>query len=182
MIEKTLSLGWSGESEVCEMLERIDDELYFVEDIYLELDDRTTQIDALVFHKSGLYVLEVKNIGGTVFADNNKTTWKVTNDYKVTGIHNPNLQNSLHIRFLRKIFGESFNWKSIVLFPDNTELVGDKEELFSFSDLYTLFKGDDAIYTSEELKNMHKLFSDVKDKNQYLCIKHHRQQERYTKR
>ena len=66
---------------------------------------RTTEIDLLLIHETGLYVFEVKHYKGTIYGKNTDQQW--TQYFRTTpNAHfiNPIVQNQYHINALQKLF------------------------------------------------------------------------------
>lgn len=68
-------------------------------------DGRTTEIDLLLIHETGLYVFEMKHYKGTIYGKTSDQTWTqyfrtVPNSH----FYNPVLQNLYHIKALQKMF------------------------------------------------------------------------------
>lgn len=67
---------------------------------------RTTEIDLLMIHETGIYVFEVKHHQGTILGKDSDQTW--TQHFKVAGnytFNNPIRQNDYHIAALRHTLG-----------------------------------------------------------------------------
>lgn len=68
---------------------------------------RTTEIDALLIHESGVYVFESKNYAGWIFGTESQKVWtqclKPSEKARTRKYHflNPIMQNNLHLRWLR---------------------------------------------------------------------------------
>lgn len=68
-------------------------------------DGRTTEIDLLLIHETGLYVFEMKHYKGTIYGRSADQKW--TQYFRTapnSHFHNPILQNQYHIHALQKIF------------------------------------------------------------------------------
>lgn len=68
-------------------------------------DGKTTEIDLLLIHETGLYVFEMKHYKGTIYGKASDQKWTqyfrtVPNSY----FYNPILQNRYHIKALQKMF------------------------------------------------------------------------------
>ena len=66
---------------------------------------RTTEIDLLLIHETGLYVFEMKHYKGTIYGKSSDQKW--TQYFRTasnTHFYNPILQNQYHITALQKMF------------------------------------------------------------------------------
>ena len=68
-------------------------------------DGRTTEIDLLLIHETGLYVFEMKHYKGTIYGKSSDKKW--TQYFRTTSnshFYNPILQNQYHINALQNMF------------------------------------------------------------------------------
>lgn len=68
-------------------------------------DGRTTEIDLLLIHETGLYVFEMKHYKGTIYGKSYEQKW--TQYFRTapnSHFYNPVLQNQYHINALQKMF------------------------------------------------------------------------------
>lgn len=117
--------GAQGEREVARLLRRLNKNDYRVyNDIYLRINDRTTQIDHLVISIYGIFVIETKTYKGWIFGNQNSKYWTQTLFRKKYKIYNPIIQNWTHINFLRKILSDfrNLNFFSIIVFAGSAKL------------------------------------------------------------
>lgn len=66
---------------------------------------KTTEIDLVLIHETGLYVFEIKHYKGTIYGNANDETW--TQYFRTTSnkhFFNPIVQNRLHISALERLF------------------------------------------------------------------------------
>lgn len=91
-------------------------------------DGGTCQIDHVIVADSGIYVVEVKNYSGWIFANEKNQYWTqvLTTGYRGESIknriYNPIRQNASHIRCIRRILGNcNFPMYSIIVFSDDAE-------------------------------------------------------------
>lgn len=91
-------------------------------------DGTRTEIDALMLHRSGIYVIESKNYSGWIFGNEQDENWTQSllgRDYEAhkKRFFNPVLQNKLHIKHLRQYL-RAYKMKiySIIVFSDRCEL------------------------------------------------------------
>ena len=91
---------------------------------YVPYKDGTSEIDVLVIHKKGIYVIESKNYSGWIFGSENQQQWtQMLNRYTKERFYNPVWQNRAHIKALSdyaKI--EQYKIKSYIVFSDRCEL------------------------------------------------------------
>ena len=79
-------------------------------------DGRTTEIDLLLIHETGLYVFEMKHYKGTIYGKSSDQKW--TQYFRTapnSHFYNPILQNQYHIKALQKMFS-SIPIHSLIVF------------------------------------------------------------------
>ncbi len=85
---------------------------------------KTTEIDALMIHDIGIFVLEHKDYSGWIYGNAKEDNWTYRHYTKTHSFYNPIMQNQGHIRALRKYLSDSvipmFN---IVVFSDSCNIV-----------------------------------------------------------
>lgn len=106
--------GVYGEAATFKTLTSIcnDDGRKFVlmKNLYSPSHGGTTEIDALLLHQSGIYVLETKNISGEITGTLEEERWHQRLNARTTHtFHNPIQQNAGHIRALRHFLKENFS-------------------------------------------------------------------------
>jgi hypothetical protein len=112
-------------------------------------ENRTTEIDVILFHSSGVYIFESKNYKGWIFGTEAHRVWtqciKASNDTRAHKYRflNPIMQNKLHVACLKRLLTEeqaALPIHSIVLFGDrcklkNIKLSGGKHHVITLEQL-----------------------------------------------
>ena len=101
-----LSKGMVGEGDVAYELMTSYLQIIVLQDLHLEFDGRSTQIDFLVITTKFNLVIECKNLYGNIEIDSNgnfirKTRYK--GFYNIEGMYNPLTQNRKHLDMIRTI-------------------------------------------------------------------------------
>lgn len=101
----------------------------FLFNCYLNKDNgQTTEIDVIMIHNTGMFVLESKNYTGWIFGSEKNTNWTQTlpvgrgKPAQKNSFYNPVKQNQQHIYHLRNMIGEDIPIYSIIVFSDNCVL------------------------------------------------------------
>jgi len=139
-----------------------------------------SEIDLVVLHTSGIYVVEVKNLSGPVTGNDDQEYWKPfvksTNEngqstydqnfaikgFNNFGLYNPIRQNEYHILSLNALIPGQYINK--IIFSDSM-LVGTSRhpKIHSLNDFITLLKNQSTIkYNSIELKRIYDQISRIK--------------------
>lgn len=106
--------GLYGEAAASNMMVRICDEdgrMYAVmKNLYIPSHGGTTEVDALILHQSGIYVLESKNISGEITGGLDEERWNQRLNARTEHtFHNPIQQNAGHIRALQHFLKENYS-------------------------------------------------------------------------
>lgn len=176
----TFLKGMDGELEVKRILNNIEGVKY-IDNLYLQTVRGTCQIDFIVIAKSGIYVVEVKNITGEVFMNENDSLWKVRTINNSYTILNPILQNSRHILNLRRTIGLEGMYINLVVFPERSNLVGKSSNTTTYSGLYAIQNNKRDLLSDRDIEIIHKHLTALKDKNRPLSIKHNRNTKRFLR-
>jgi hypothetical protein len=97
-------------------------------DIMLQTDRGTVQIDHIVILPWGLLVVETKNFSGWIFGDENSKYWTQVIYNDKHRFYNPIKQNSGHIAVLKRVLGDFDNrywklhYKSLIVFDNGCKL------------------------------------------------------------
>ncbi|MCM1048404.1 MAG: NERD domain-containing protein [Clostridiales bacterium] len=100
----------------------------FLFNCYLPKDDgTTTEIDVILIHSSGIFVIESKNYSGWIFGNEKDKMWTQTlrsNGGKVQKKHfyNPIMQNNAHLKWLKTIVGKNVPVYSLIAFSERCTL------------------------------------------------------------
>lgn len=138
----------------------VSEKIHIIRNVYVPLSDgKTAEIDLVIVHTTGIYVVECKNYSGWIFGSENNKMWTQTyaNGQKYQ-FFNPMTQNKYHINALSRylevpdeyfvsyiVFGEQCELKKV---PPNTDRT-------AIMDLRTLPKK-----TELDLHNRPYMFSD----------------------
>ncbi|MCQ2011104.1 MAG: NERD domain-containing protein [Sporolactobacillus sp.] len=127
---KTLrSVGSYGEYLTYKQLRPIERQGRFLFNVYLPKEDgKTTELDVVMIHKSGLYVFESKNYSGWIFGTESQRTWtqslRAGRKSIKNHFYNPIMQNASHMKHLKQCLSEypHIVYHSFILFSERCEL------------------------------------------------------------
>ena len=159
-IDKTVK-GIVGELNVRMILKSLYDKKYFVmNNVLLNVNGTTSQVDHVVLSVYGIFVIETKNYAGKIYGMETNKNWKQFLYGNEISIHNPTRQNYGHVKAIEdKLPDHLKNMRivSIVVFPDSTEIkvtakntlvinnsdllsviTSYNQKLCSYNDLYTI--------------------------------------------
>jgi len=112
--------GYYGEYLVfCELYEKISGNCKILMNLNIPTEnEKTTEIDLLLIHETGIYVFEIKHYKGTIYGDDTGDIWtQYFRTTKNSTFKNPMLQNDYHIKAVRKLF-KDMPIKSIIVFTN----------------------------------------------------------------
>lgn len=118
-------IGKDGEKKVASVLKKyaLLNDCKLINDLYLPLYDKSTQIDHILIGFFGILVIETKNVSGEIYGDPKKKQWlQIMGKKNQTKheIYNPLMQNQTHIDCIRHHFGlenmYNINIESLVVF------------------------------------------------------------------
>lgn len=138
--------------------------------IYIPYKDGTSEIDVLMIHEKGIFVLESKNYSGWIFGNEKQKNWTQTlNRSTKEYFYNPIRQNRTHINALSEYLQiDKSKMKSIIVFsercelkkvPENTEeyIITKRNKLIDIINNEILTKK--TIFTEEDIERIYnKLF------------------------
>lgn len=123
------SKGKVGEASLRRCLERVSGYKLFFQNCYLpSRNGKTTEIDLIMVHTTGIYVFEFKNYTGWIFGDATHEQWIETfqggrEGSKRYPFFNPIIQNNLHIQSLKRTLQiDGVPYYSYIVFGDSCTL------------------------------------------------------------
>lgn len=138
-----ISRGKKGESKVKDVLsKRIKEYHKLLNDITFinEKSEMTHQIDHILIHPHGVFVIETKNYYGKINANTHDSFWLKEVNGKVERISDPLKQNKSHSRMVKKYVPKDIEVIPVVVFvKNNAPYVGD-ENVINLKDLILFIK------------------------------------------
>lgn len=125
--------GYYGERYVSKKLEKLSNEYVVINDVLLQTNYGTTQIDHVVVSPYGIFVIETKNYNGWILGHEKSEEWTQSfgtyrrfwggTNYQYK-FRNPILQNAGHEKALRALLKDlgDFKYIPIVVFSDSADL------------------------------------------------------------
>lgn len=97
--------GRRGERRVSSRLLSLPSEYHVFNDVYIEVQYRSVQIDHIVVSRYGIFVIETKNYTGWIYGNDKSEFW-IKNMYgNKYQFRNPLKQNYSHVKSLQTLFG-----------------------------------------------------------------------------
>ena len=163
----TVSRGNKGEEKVISTLKKIKVEHYVFNNVSFisEKNEMTHQIDHILVHPHGVFVIETKNYYGEIISDTGEGYWVKIIKGKKDIIRNPLNQNKTHVKVVKRVL-KNVDVISLVVFVKNNapympdENVINLKDLLLFIDSYPYKK----LLNKEEIKDICKKIRENKVK------------------
>lgn len=129
--------------------------------IYVPYRGKTSEIDVLLVHEKGLFVIESKNYSGWIFGSAEQQKWtQCLNKNTKEQFYNPIKQNRTHINALSQFLEiDKAKMKSFVVFSERCELKKVPEN----TNEYIITKRDDLLKSiRKEIENRNNIFTKMK--------------------
>lgn len=169
--------GYMGEFWVKQELKQLPKKEYIVlNDIMLELNNTTHQIDHIIVSKYGIFVIEMKNYYGVIFGDEYRNKWLQKLKKNKYYFKNPIHQNYGHIKTLEELLNlDEKLFISIICFSNQTKLkITSKSDVVQLDDLISVIK------KYQEIK-LEKNINEISNKIKKLNIKNKTKRKKHTK-
>ena len=118
------NVGSKGEYLTYKELKSISGYKHMVFNCYIPKgENETTEVDAVLIHEAGLFVVESKNFSGWIFGDERQREWtqvlpKGRGQSEKSRFFNPIIQNRVHIKWLKRYLGYNDEIRSYVAFSN----------------------------------------------------------------
>jgi len=116
--------GVVGERKTRKILERLPETYKVINDLLLQTERGTSQIDHTVLSPHGIFVIETKNYWGWIFGDEHAEYWTQVTYGSKNRFYNPLRQNHGHVQTLKEVLGRSGDvpYYPVVVFDDGCVL------------------------------------------------------------
>lgn len=125
-IQTFMNSGNYGEFQSYKYLFMTPGKREFIHNCYLPVENGFTEIDLLLIHETGLYVVESKNYSGWIFGDEKQKEWTqiLAGGKQKNRFFNPIWQNAGHIKALRAYLRDypDIPMFSLIVFSERCEL------------------------------------------------------------
>lgn len=137
--------GEIGELAVAKRLKKLPQEQYkVINDLLLQNNGYSSQIDHVVISPYGIFVIETKNYTGDIYGGANSEMWTQNIYGSKSEFRNPIWQNQGHITAIKKVIGEKYHpmYHNIVLFSENANVRVDRSlEVYNFRKIVPIIEG-----------------------------------------
>lgn len=176
------SRGKKGESLVKKKIGTIKEYHRLLNDITFinEKSEMTHQIDHILIHPHGIFVIETKNYYGEINCNTHDSFWLKNVKGKIEKISNPLKQNKLHVTMVKRAIKNQFEVVPVVVFAKNNAPYMGDENLINLKDL-TLFIKTYPYQTKLEKKNIDSVYKTLKSQASDVSKEEHLENIGYLK-
>ncbi len=150
--------GYYGEYLVfCELYKKVNGISKFIMNANIPVtEDKTTEVDLMMLHETGLYVFEIKHYKGTIYGKSDDAIWtQYFRTVQNSTFKNPVKQNEYHISALKKLYPDMPIYSIIVFTNEECEIkITNTVQDLVVSKLSTLFPCLNTFFSTKQ-----KLFS-----------------------
>lgn len=157
--DKLLYIGDTFEFEIMDVLRVAFPDAVLIHDrkIYSDYLQQDTQIDVIMIHSSGVFVIEAKNWKGWIKGTYDDAMWTgKSSEAKILTVFNPIHQNFIHIRTIRNALrGIGVNpplFANIVVLPDGTAIKSDCSEIVNLSSLVSKIREQASTVNKKQMR------------------------------
>ena len=129
-----------------------------------EKSEMTHQIDHILIHPHGVFVIETKNYYGQIISNTGDSFWLKRIKGEATKISNPLIQNKSHAKIIKRIVGKNVEVIPVVVFvKNNAPYMGD-ENVINIKDLLLFIESYPFAreMEKEEIDNIYRLIKKEK--------------------
>lgn len=176
-----LSRGEKGEKKVKTILKKIKEYHKVLNDITFVTGktEMSHQIDHILIHPHGIFVIETKNYYGEIISDTHDSFWIKIVKGKKEKISNPLKQNKSHMVVVKRLLNNKYDVIPIVVFVKNNAPYID-DNAINLNDLMLFIDS----YPYQELldkKQIDSIYKSLKEKSSDLSKKEHLENIGYLK-
>lgn len=155
--------GVQGEYAIYKTLHNMQTGGHILANLYVPYKGATTEIDVLLVHKTGVYVIESKNYSGKVYGYEDTKNWAQYLGGKKFSFYNPIKQNQTHMNVLAANGLPKEHMESLIVFGAQTTLQKvtvskTAPPIITVNDLprrcKKLMKKRKTLYTDQEVTNL----------------------------
>ena len=174
--------GKYGENIVRERLRSIDSYGYIINNIMLNDNGKSRQIDHIAISEYGVFVIETKNYGGTIYGKETSTQWKQYLNKKCFNFNNPIHQNYGHIEIVRKTLEDvTDKIYSVVIFTRRCNLKIEVKSTVIYDDeLERYMKSKGKILSKEKIDEINNILKSNRLTDEEAIRNHNYNVQKYT--
>ena len=169
-------IGKQGEKAVNSIIGKTKpNKKYIINNLILEDEGKTSQIDHIVINPRGIFVIETKNYAGNIYGSENQLEWTQVLAYgRVKNkLYNPLKQNATHVYNVKKIVGKLPVYSLVVFVRGEiaySDSVSDFQKVIPLRLLKKTLKTGENVLSFEQ---MEKAYNSLLSKKSNISTKEH---------
>jgi len=145
-----------------------------IDNVTLQLQDGTTQIDHIIVSRYGIFVIETKNYKGWIYGNEREKNWTQNIFGKKNSFPNPLHQNYRHIKGLEELLGISDIHSIIVFVGDCTFKSTMPDNIFKDGRYISYIKSfNKVVFSDKEVLDMENKINNLMLKRGYATDREH---------
>lgn len=166
--------GKCGEDIVKKILETMKGYHHIINNIMFNDNGKSRQIDHIAITRQGVFVIETKNYGGTIYGEESWTEWKQYLKQKCFTFKNPIHQNYGHKEIVKKLLEDiTSEVHPIVVFTRRCNLKLDVKSIVLYDNQVKDFiENKEKILTTDEIDEIYKTLMENRIKNKEAIRNH----------
>lgn len=121
-LDKEVIKGRIGENIVADILAKIPGNKEIINNVLINDNGKSRQIDHIFINQKGVFVIETKNFSGSIYGKETSEEWTQYLNKKLFKFKNPIHQNYGHKKIVSQVISDERNVTSIVAFTDKCKL------------------------------------------------------------
>lgn len=174
--------GKCGENIVNKILQQMDGDRYVLNNIMINDNGKSRQIDHIFVSEYGVFVIETKNYAGVIYGREKSTEWKQYLNRKCFNFKNPIHQNYGHEEIVKSVLkGVTDKIYSIVVFTRRCELKVEVTSTVIYEDqLKNYIRNKGKIIEKEKIDEIYITLNESKITNQEAIKNHNYNVQKYV--
>ena len=153
-LDKEAIKGKIGESAVTNTLAKIQGNQKIINDIFINDNGKSRQIDHIFINPKGVFVIETKNFAGSIYGKETSNEWTQYLNNKPYKFKNPIFQNYAHKKIVSQVIGDEKNVTAIVAFTDKCKLkvIGKRNPVMYVSQLKNFIENQSIALSDSKIE------------------------------
>lgn len=174
--------GKCGESIVSQILQKMNGYSYTLNNIMINDNGKSRQIDHIFISEYGVFVIETKNYGGTIYGRETSTEWKQYLNKKCFNFKNPIHQNYGHEEIVKKVLEDvTDKIYSLVVFTRRCQLKVEVTSPVIYEDqLIVYIKNKGKVLEKEKIDEIYRILNENKITNEEAIKNHNYNVQKYV--
>ncbi|MBO4572509.1 MAG: NERD domain-containing protein [Clostridia bacterium] len=138
--------------------ETLENVQYVINNLIVDNNGATSQIDHIVINPRGVFVIETKNYSGEIYGSENQREWTQVLAYGnvKNKLYNPLKQNATHVYNVKKIVGNLPVYSLVVFAQNNTEHI-EAKNVIPLSSLKSALSSGKSVLSQKQMESAYHL-------------------------